>query len=285
MLNAQFSHHVTMDNAKQVLIDASYDRPVVIDFWADWCEPCKTLMPMLDKLVQEYQGAFHLAKVNCDEQREIAAQFGVQSLPTVMIVKDGQPVDGFAGAQPESIIRELLDKYLPKPEDLKFAAAAHLLEAGDPNGAIIAAKEAFELAPQRSDIRFILVECQLELAKIAEAEALLLSTPLADQNADFHALKSQLELAQQTADTPEIRALEAQLGSAPDDITIKYQLALQYGQAGRHEEALALLFGILSKNLDALDGQIKKSFLDMLTTLSGDPIASSYRRRFFSLLY
>ena len=92
-------------NAQQILIEESSRRPVLVDFWADWCEPCKTLMPLLEKLAEEYQGQFLLAKVNADEQQGIAQQLGVRSLPTVMLIKDGQPVDGFVGAQPESQIR------------------------------------------------------------------------------------------------------------------------------------------------------------------------------------
>lgn len=285
MSDASHTTKITMENAKQVIIDASFECPVVVDFWADWCEPCKTLMPLLEKLADEYQGAFHLAQVNCDEQQELTAQFGVRSLPTVMIIKDGQPIDGFAGAQPESVIRELLEKHLPKPEDLKLLAANNLLAADDPQGALIAAKEAFELAPQRSDIRFTTVTCLLALNKASEAEGLLSDTPLEDQNADYQALKSQLELLQQAADTPEIRTLEAKLAEDPDDLSVMHQLSLQYSQVGRHEEALAALFAALQKDVNSLDGQIKKSFLDIIATISGEPIASAYRRKFFSLLY
>ena len=103
-------HVVDIDenNAQQYLIDESFNRPVVVDFWADWCAPCKQLMPLLKKLADEYAGAFLLAKINADEQQGISGQLGVRSLPTVMVFKDGQRVDGFAGAQPETAVRELL---------------------------------------------------------------------------------------------------------------------------------------------------------------------------------
>lgn len=102
-------------NASALLIEESHKRPVVVDFWAEWCEPCKVLMPLLEKIATEYQGAFLLAKVNADEQQDIAQQLGVRNLPTVMVIQGGQPVDGFSGAQTESFIREMLAKYLPKP--------------------------------------------------------------------------------------------------------------------------------------------------------------------------
>ena len=94
---SDFIVNIDESNAARLLIEESQVRPVVVDFWADWCEPCKVLMPMLEKIATEYQGAFLLAKVNADEQQNIAQQFGVRSLPTVMVIKDGQPVDGFAG--------------------------------------------------------------------------------------------------------------------------------------------------------------------------------------------
>lgn len=124
-------------NAAALLIDESNRRPVVVDFWADWCEPCKVLMPLLEKLAHEYQGAFLLAKVNADEQQGITQQFGVRSLPTVMVIQNGQPVDGFAGAQPETAVRELLGKYLPKPWDALLMQANELMTQGDFQGAIV----------------------------------------------------------------------------------------------------------------------------------------------------
>ena len=104
-------------NAAALLIDESHKRPVVVDFWASWCAPCKVLMPLLEKIANEYQGAFLLAKVNADQQPGIAQQLGVRSLPTVMVIQGGRPVDGFAGAKPEALVRKMLEKYLPKPWD------------------------------------------------------------------------------------------------------------------------------------------------------------------------
>lgn len=102
----------------QLVIENSFTRPVLVDFWADWCAPCKALMPLLEKIATHYNGEFLLAKVNCDVEQETVARFGVRSLPTVVLFKDGQPVDGFAGAQPESQIREMLARHVPKPEEI-----------------------------------------------------------------------------------------------------------------------------------------------------------------------
>jgi len=132
-------HIVNIDetNAAALLIEESHNRPVVVDFWADWCEPCKVLMPMLEKIAEEYNGAFLLAKVNADEQGMIAQQFGVRSLPTVMVIQNGQPVDGFAGAQPENAVREMLGRVAefvqrrPQPLNRLQTLRAHQHRAED----------------------------------------------------------------------------------------------------------------------------------------------------------
>ncbi|MFM2484252.1 tetratricopeptide repeat protein [Celerinatantimonas yamalensis] len=286
MSNAEYIVDISMENAKAILIDRSFEHPVVVDFWADWCEPCKDLMPILEKLANEYQGAFTLARVNAEKDtlQPLAGQFGVRSLPTVMIMKDGQPVDGFAGAQPEGTIREILDKYLPKAEDLKLAQAKELL-AVDAPAALPIAKEAWLLDPTRSDIHFTYIRALLAVNKRDEAKQLLDQTKLEDQQAEYNELVSQFELLEQAADTPEIRALEELLKDSPDDAQVKVKLAIQYDLASRHEEALELLMSLLDHDLDSADGQAKKTFLDIVNTLSGDPVASKYRRRYFSLLY
>lgn len=128
---SNFIVNIDESNAAQLLIDESHQRPVVVDFWADWCEPCKVLMPLLEKIATEYNGAFLLAKVNADQQQMITQQFGVRSLPTVMVIQNGQPVDGFAGAVPEGQVRQMLEKYLPKPWDGLLEMAREAMEGGD----------------------------------------------------------------------------------------------------------------------------------------------------------
>ena len=164
---------VSQENAQQVLVDESFKRPVLVDFWADWCEPCKNLMPVLEKLAVEYNGQFLLAKLNADEQQGIAAQLGVRSLPTVMLFKDGQPVDGFAGAQPETAVRELLDKYLPKPWDLQLQQAQELIAAGNFADALVLLRPAYEDSGQQADIALALAQSYLELNRCDDAEAVL----------------------------------------------------------------------------------------------------------------
>lgn len=277
---------VTMANAKEMLIDESFQRPVVIDFWADWCAPCKTLMPILEKLANEYAGQFLLTKVNCDDEQRIAQQFGVRSLPTIMVMKDGQPVDGFVGAQTETAVRQMLEKYLPKPWDIQLQQARELIAAGDFGGALALLRSAYADSRKRGDIGIELAATLLALKRFDETQAQLDSIKLADREQRYQQVLAQLELQREAAKTPEIRALESALEKAPEDLATAYQLALQYSQNAQHREALELLIGILRRDRQFRDGGAKKSVLDIIATLGkGDPLATEYQRKLFSLMY
>lgn len=277
---------ITEQNAQQLLIDESFQRPVVVDFWAEWCEPCKTLMPLLEKLANEFAGAFLLAKVNADQQQGLASQLGVRNLPTVMVIKDGQPVDGFSGVQPESAIREVLEKYLPKPWDALLQQARELIDADDTNAALPLLREAYTVSNQRSDIALELTRTLLALKRLDNAETILQDIPMVDQDQEYHALLAQLTLAREASHSPEIEALQEKLNQNPDDLAAALQLAVQYSQEDHYSEALALLIGILQQDRDYENGSAKKTMLEIIATLGkGDPLATEYQRKLFGLMY
>jgi putative thioredoxin len=277
---------VNMANAKAILIDESMQRPVLIDFWAEWCAPCKVMLPVLEKLANEYAGQFLLAKVNCDEEPRIAEQFGVRSLPTIMLMKDGQPVDGFVGAQTESALRQLLEKFLPKPWDLQLQQALELIAAGDYGTALTLLRKAYEDSRKRADIGIELAGALLALKRFDEAQLQLDAIKLADRDQRYQQLLAQLELQREAAKTPEIRALEEALQKAPADSETAYQLALQYSQNAQHREALDLLIGVLRVDRQFRDGVAKKAVLDIIAVLGNtDPLAKEYQRKLFSLMY
>lgn len=277
---------VTQNNAQQVLIEASYQRPVLVDFWAEWCAPCRTLMPLLEKLAREYDGALLLARVDCDSEQALAAQFGVQSLPTVILMKDGQPVDGFTGAQPEGTIRQFLEPHLPGPGDAELAEAEALLAQGKPSEALPLLRQAHVASGERADITVALARVYLEMNRCEEAETLLDSVRLADQDGRYREARAQLDLKRQAARAPEIEALEAARQERPDDLDVAYQLALQYSQHQHHREAMELLVEILRQSRDHADGGARKTLLDIIAALGpGDPLAAEFQRRLFSLLY
>lgn len=277
---------VDQSNAQQILIDESRQRPVLIDFWADWCEPCKQLMPTLEKLVTEYAGQFLLARVNADTEQMIAGQFGIRSLPTVILMKDGQPVDGFTGLQAEQAIRELLDKHLPKPWDEQAARAQQLMADGDYAGATELLRDAHRDSGERSDITLLLADALVEQNRCDEATTLLATIRLADQDHYFEQVMAKLELKQEAASSPEIQALEAKLAEAPEDQSLRFQLAVQYSQADRYREALELLMNILQQDREYDNGGARKALLDIIKTLGNkDPLAIEFQRKLYSLLY
>lgn len=277
---------INLENAKQYLIEESFIRPVLIDFWAEWCAPCKSLMPILEKLANEYTGAFLLAKVNADEMNMISSQFGVRSLPTVILMKDGQPIDGFAGALPEKEVRELLEKYLPKPWEKFVTDAQAFIMAGDFNSALPLLRQAYDESKHDAAIACLLAQCHLELNRIDNAEAILATIKMADQDAHYEQLLAQVELKKQAAKTPELVALEAAHTREPDNLQVAYQLAIQYHAEDAYRPALELLMGILRKERNFAEGAAKKTFMDILTALGkGDALAIEFQRKLFTLLY
>lgn len=275
---------ITMENVQQELLEASKSKLIMIDFWADWCEPCKQLMPVLEKLANEYSEHLTLAKINVDEQQNIAMQFGVKNLPTVALFRDGQPIDGFSGVVPESEIRELLDKHLPKPQDEWFAQGVALAEQKDWASSYPLVKKAYEAEPERNTFLLVYANVAIELGKLDEAEALLNTVGMVDQDAGYHQVMSKLDLAKEATETPEIKNLQEQLAAEPDSNDIKQQLAIAFNQANRNEEALELLFSILKK--DMAFGEAKKFFLDIVAALpDGDELKGKYRRKLYAIMY
>lgn len=278
--------NIDESNAAQYLIEESSQRPVVIDFWADWCEPCKVLMPLLEKLATEYGGAFLLAKVNADDQQMIAQQFGVRSLPTVMVMRDGQPVDGFAGAQSEQAVREMLEKYLPSPFDAALQEAGTLLQAGDAAAAVTILRTVYEESGRRHDIAMTLVHALIESKRLDDAQTLLDAVPMVDQDPLYEQLVAQLNLAREASRSPELVGLEEQLKSDPENLDLLEQIAVHYSAAGQFRDALESLLFILRTDVNHKDGATKKALLDTIASLGkGDPLAAEYQRKLFSLLY
>ena len=281
-----FIVNIDESNAAQLLIEESHQRPVVVDFWADWCEPCKVLMPLLEKIATEYQGAFLLAKVNADEQQMIAQQFGVRSLPTVMVIKDGQPVDGFAGAQPENAVREMLGKYLPAAWDELLQQANAAMEAGDFAAAVAPLRQAWDESGKQHEITIAYAHCLIESKRLDEAQAVLEGVRMVDQDAAYEQLVAQLEIKREAAQSPEMDALEQALAANPDDHESRVNLAIQYTNAGRFRDALENLILILENDLDHGNGSTRKALLDTIASLGkGDPLAAEFQRKLYSLIY
>lgn len=277
---------VTLENAQQHIIDESFNRLVVVDFWADWCGPCKSLMPILAKLAAEYQGQILLARINADDQQTLAAQFQVRSLPTVMFVKDGQPLDGFTGGRTEVEVREILEKYLPKAWEQTLAHAQELMAAEDYEGALPVVRRAYEESGKAGQVGSLLAQVLLELNRIEEAEQTLSEVKFLEQDELYQQVLAQLQLKKEASKTPEIEALEKACSEEPENLELSYKLAVQLSQEGYHRPALDRLIDILRKELNHNEGQTKKTLMDLIASLGkGDPLAAEYQRKLFTLLY
>lgn len=284
-MSAQYIVNITEANLHQTL-EQSATVPVLFYFWSPRSQHCEQLTPVLESLANQYQGQFILAKLDCDTEQMIASQFGLRAIPTVYLFQNGQPVDGFQGPQPEDVIRALLDKVLPREEELKAQQAMQLMQEGNHAEALPLLKDAWQMSNQDSQIGLLLAETQIALNRSEDAEATLKTVPLQDQDTRYQGLVAQIELLKQAADTPEIQQLQQQVAERPDDAALASQLALQLHQVGRNEEALELLFSHLRKDLGAADGQARKMLQEILAALgTGDALASKYRRLLYSLLY
>lgn len=276
---------VNESNIQQV-IEQSMTKPVMMYFYSEHSPHCAELGATLNKLAAEFADQFILAKLDCDAEQMIASQFGLRAIPTVYILQEGRPVDGFQGPQPEEAVRQVLANVLPKPEELKAAQAAQLLSEGKADEALPLLKEAHQLAPKNSEITLALAGALISLNKNEEAQTLLITIPLQDQDSYYHSLLSQIELQKQAADTPEIQQLQNDFSQQPANTDIAIQLALKLHEVARNEEALELLFSFIKKDLNAGDGQVKKTLMDILSALgTNDNLASKYRRMVYSLLY
>lgn len=277
--------NINETNLQQTL-EQSMTVPVLFYFWSERSQHCEQLTPVLESLAAQYSGQFILAKLDCDAEPMVASQFGLRAIPTVYLFQNGQPVDGFQGPQPEEAIRALLEKVLPREEELKAQQAIQLIEEGNHADALPLLKEAWQLSGQNSEIGLLLAETQIALNRSEDAEAVLKTIPLQDQDTRYQGLVAQIELLKQAADTPEIQQLQQQVAASPEDAALASQLALQLHQVGRNEEALALLFSHLQKDLGAADGQARKMLQEIFAALgTGDALASQYRRKLYSLLY
>lgn len=270
--------NINESNLQQTL-EQSMTTPILFYFWSERSQHCLQLTPVLESLAAQYHGQFILEQM-------IAAQFGLRAIPTVYLFQNGQPVDGFQGPQPEEAIRALLDKVLPREEELKAQQAMQLMQEGNYIDALPLLKDAWQLSSQNSEIGLLLAEAQIALNRSEEAEAVLKTIPLQDQDTRYQGLVAQIELLKQAANTPEIQQLQQQVAENPQDAALATQLALQLHQVGRNEEALELLFSHLRKDLAAAEGQTRKTFQEILAALgTGDALASKYRRQLYALLY
>lgn len=289
-MQKQFIIDINEQNIQQTL-QQSTQVPVLFYFWSQRSPHCEELTLTLERIANEYNGRFILAKLDCDEQQMLAAQFGLRAIPTMYLFQNGQPVDGLQGPQSEEALKALIDKVLPNEYELQLNEAQQLIDEDKYQEALPLLQQAWgnltdHFGKPRSDIALLLAKVQVKLKQIDEAKKTLDSIPLQDRDTIYQSIHAEIDLLEQAANSPEIQQLQSALANDPNNIELIIQLATQLMQVGRHEEALALIFQPLVKDLNAGDGQVKKALMDMLAALgTNNPLAASYRRKLYTLLY
>lgn len=275
---------VREDNFEAEVLQASLTTPILVDFWATWCGPCKTLGPMLEKLAGEFNGAFRLAKVDVDKSQQLAGMFGIRSIPTVMLVKDGQILDGFQGALPEGQLREFLLRHV-QPLD---GAANDELEAApeSPEETINRIQQAIAAEPERAELKLDLALALMRAGNADAAEAELGSLP-ANLATDARAvrLRSQLDLARALKGAPSLAELQQRVQADAGDWAARDLLGVRLLLEGDAPAGLDQFLVTLEKARDWNDGQAKKRLLAAFTTLDDAELVGRYRRRMASLLF
>ena len=275
----------TTDTFETQVLQKSLQTPVLVDFWAEWCGPCKTLGPILEKLADEYNGAFELAKVDVDKEQQLAAAFQVRSIPTVFLVKGGQLVDGFPGALPEGQLREFLTHHGIEPAAPAEEAAPIDVTPVDPHVEVMRLRAESGAAPEKDELKLDLALALLQTGATHEAEQLLDALP-ANLAHDDRAIRARARLgfAALLKDAPPPQVLEAAIATNPDDLRARHLLGVHRIVAGDAEAGLEQFIEMLRRNRGFEDGLPRKALLDAFQMVEDEDLVSRYRRKMSSLL-
>ncbi len=283
MSNSQFILEAGADDFQAKVIEASRQRPVLVDFWADWCQPCKMLMPVLAKLAQEYAGAFLLVKVNTEQEQELAMQFGIRSIPTLHLYKQGELVEQVAGALPEAQLRALLDQHIERESDRMLRQAFDAMAQGDTGTAAERIEQVNREDPGNPLLPLAQAELLLETGQADQARTRLeaLKPDLKDQP-DAKRLSYRIHLAEVISPEQTTETLQQRVTEHPDDKEALYQLALHHSADGRYPEAMERLLELFRLDRE----RAKEELLLLFGQLGADhPLVPGYRQKLFSLMH
>lgn len=278
----------TQDFMRDV-VEASRERPVLVDFWAPWCGPCRQLTPVLENVVRAAKGAIRLVKLNIDEHPEIPGQMGVQSIPAVFAFQDGRPVDGFMGALPESRVQAFVTRLIGESADAgaDIEAAEAALEAGDVNTAAQAFGEILQNDAENMQALAGLTKCYIKTGDLDRAEqTLALVPPAKAEGAPVTSARAALELARKAGDAGDVEALRAKVAADPNDAQARFDLALALNAKGDRQGALETLLALVARNRAWNDDAARKQLVQFFEAWGPtDPATTSGRQKLSSLLF
>ena len=287
MSSSPYIFEATMENFQQQVMEASATTPVLVDVWAEWCAPCKQLMPLLEKLADEYKGAFLLAKVNADQQEQLIASLGVKSLPTVILVKDGQAVDGFNGALAESEIRKVLDKYVKAPAEDPYEKAHALWEEGNLDGALAILGDMNQNDPENLKVLIDLAQIKAEMGELDTAEQIYNSLPPEEKlQHQAKQLAARIKFLKQSAELPPQTDLEMALEQDPKDPNALHMLALHNVLKENNAEAMELLLRLMQVDSKYKNEVAKTTLVELFEKLGNNNAdVRTYRRKLYTLMH
>jgi putative thioredoxin len=287
MSESPYIHNVSMQNFQNLVLENSINKPVLVDFWADWCQPCQTIMPMLAKLAEEYDGKFELAKVNADEEQELAAHFGIKSLPAMKLFYQGQIVDERMGAVPESDIRAMIDKHIMSESDQLVQAAMMAYQQGHTAQALEVLNNALAKDPDNAELKVTIAQMVYGEGNSESAVALLDSLDSEGSNLDAAIkLRAEIKLAEQLADLPDLGEIEQRLAQNPTDLDALLQKSKHLTAQGDYDNAMECLLTIIRTDRSFEDDAGRTSLLELFDLLGGEhPSVQTYRRKLFTLLH
>ncbi|MEA3158033.1 MAG: putative thioredoxin [Betaproteobacteria bacterium] len=283
------THTVDVDknNFDTIVIEGSKQAPVVVDFWAPWCAPCRALGPVLEKVADDYDGRFTLAKVNSDDNQEIAARYGVRGIPSVKAFIGGEVVDEFTGALPESGVRAFIERVVPSPsEELRDSAARVYAQTRDVQQALDLLSQAEKLDPKNEDARIDRVAILMDAGRHDEARKLIESlSPLARMDERVNALQARLDLAQGAAEAPSEAVLKERIARDENDLEARLQLAHQYVARQDYRSALDQLLEVVRRDRTYGKDVARKTMLKVFELLGNQgELVSEFRKKLATVM-